>query len=379
VAAVGRAVFGYVADKTGRQAASLKTADVWRFVEGLGLPEAAERLAEILAFCDQERFGRGDRGSQSASPTAGSDLLQEVEKFLVELENRVTKVTSRGQVPLGRQGSKRGPAVGVILLFLVWVGLGGSPVFAQDISGKPAVPVLGLDPVRLMAEGNQAYTGGEIDTALVRYQRVRAMGINDPVLHYNLGNSYARAGQLGRAIHSYLRTLRLDPRNRDARSNLAWVRSHTRDQELETGSMPPVVGYLVRAVHLISLDELSLVLVIFVWLVCLLIGWIWYRGVFSDALRRVLLAVGGVTLLLAVLVGLRFYEEQVRDLAVVVAQEVEVRSGPAESFPIVFRIHDGLTLSLRGQREGWLRIGLGGEWIGWVPEGTVERVRLETS
>jgi uncharacterized protein YraI len=58
-----------------------------------------------------------------------------------------------------------------------------------------------------------------------------------------------------------------------------------------------------------------------------------------------------------------------------VVEEVEVRSGPATTFPVVFRIHDGLTLAIRGERDGWSRIGLGGDWVGWVPAGTLEPVR----
>ncbi len=76
-----------------------------------------------------------------------------------------------------------------------------------------------------------------------------------------------------------------------------------------------------------------------------------------------------------VVTSTRWYEEQVRDTAVVVAEEVEVRGGPATSFPVVFRIHDGLALAIRGEREGWVRIGLGGDWVGWVPDGSLERVR----
>ena len=74
-------------------------------------------------------------------------------------------------------------------------------------------------------------------------------------------------------------------------------------------------------------------------------------------------------------VATRWYEERVRDTAVVVVEEAEVRSGPATTFPVVFRIHDGLTLVIRGERDGWARIGLGGDWVGWVPAGALERVR----
>ena len=60
----------------------------------------------------------------------------------------------------------------------------------------------------------------------------------------------------------------------------------------------------------------------------------------------------------------------------VVAEEVVVRSGPAANFSALFEVHDGLTLSIVGRREGWIRVGLGGNWEGWVPAESVVPVRL---
>jgi uncharacterized protein YraI len=59
----------------------------------------------------------------------------------------------------------------------------------------------------------------------------------------------------------------------------------------------------------------------------------------------------------------------------VVMEEVEVRSGPATSFPAVFRVHDGLLVTVSDRREGWVQVGLGGDWVGWMPDGALVPVR----
>jgi uncharacterized protein YraI len=59
---------------------------------------------------------------------------------------------------------------------------------------------------------------------------------------------------------------------------------------------------------------------------------------------------------------------------VVTAAEATVRSGPAGSFPELFMVHDGLTLTLDGEREGWVRVSLGGDWQGWLPQDALVRV-----
>ena len=122
-------------------------------------------------------------------------------------------------------------------------------------------------------------------------------------------------------------------------------------------------------------DEWATLLVVLCWLTAGLVAWSWHRGWLAAGLRRGLLVAGGLLLAVAVVTATRWYSEHLRDTAVVIVEEVEVRGGPATTFPVVFRIHDGLTLVIRGEREGWVRIGLGGDWVGWVPAGTLEPVR----
>lgn len=365
LAAIAGAILGYVADRSGGSASALAVRDVRAYASAVGCETEGECLAGILDRCDAVRFGdsAGERvdenGGTADLPPA---LARESEKLLTALDR-----TGDRQLPTGL-------AVRLLLLGLMSMPSLVSPLGAQETVAPQATR--GPDPVRLLAEGNRAYTGGDIDTALTRYQSAIAAGVNDAVLHYNLGNAQAREGHLGRAILWYLRAQRLAPRDPDIRANLAWVRSHTRDRELSPGRLPPVIAHLVGTVRALSLDEWSRVLVLVVWLVCVLVAWAWYRGTVSDNLRRLLLAGGGLLCCLVLVVGWLWYEQEVHEQAVVVIPEAEVRSGPATSFPVVFRVHDGLTLTLRGEREDWVRIGLGGEWVGWVPAAAVARVRV---
>ena len=349
---LARVLTEYVADHTGRAAAGLTAAEVRIWAESLDAAEAGERLSAILSRCDQARFGG------TAAVDVGS-LAGEARELLAVLEKRS-----------GRRLGSGARATRVLLLTLAVT----IPAAAQDL--PPAMDAApGVDPARLMAEGNQAYTDGDLDLAVRRYRSALALGADDATLHYNLGNAHARAGELGRAIASYLRSQRLAPCDGDTRTNLAWVRSHTRDLELTGGGLPPVIAQLDAAAHILSLDEWATLLVVFCWLAAGLVAWRWYRGWLAVGLRRILLLAGGLLLAVAVVTATRWYEEQLRDTAVVIVEEVEVRGGPATTFPVVFRIHDGLTLVIRGEREGWVRIGLGGDWVGWVPAGTLESVR----
>ncbi len=354
---IAAAITGYVADRTNRAAAGLTGAEVRAHGERLGRPEVGVRLARALGQCDSVRFG----GAQVANPLA---LATEVADLLAQLDH-------------GDQSSAAGRGVTTVLVCILAMGL---VTVSRAATTEPAAgPAPGADPARLVAEGNQAYTDGDIATALARYQAARDAGTDDALLDYDLGNAYARDGRLGRAIASYLRSLRKNPRDHDARANLAWVRSHTRDLELGSRHLPPVVAQIDAALGRVSLNEWSLVTLLLVWATAGLLALVWWRGYLGEGLRRGLIAAitclaiaGGVTIE-------RWIAERVRDVAVVIADEAEVRSGPATSFPVAFRVHDGLTLTVRGEHDDWARIGLGGEWVGWVPQGTLERVRRPLS
>ena len=357
---LARTILAFVGDRSGGSPAGLTGGDVVRWATIQGHAAHGERLAAILSACDQARFG-GEAALDVAL------LAREVGPMLEDL---------------GRSADRRGKggaATVLVLLTMVGaLGTAGTAGAADAADVEPAVAAApGVDPARLLAEGSQAYTDGDLAMARQRYREALERGADDAVLHYNLGNVHARLGELGRAIVCYMRALRLAPRDADARTNLAWVRSHTRDLELAGQGLPPVVAQLDAVVHRLSLDEWSWILAALSWLTAALVGWAWRRGWLAGAQRRVLLSLAGALLLVAVVSATRWYEERWRDTAVVVVEEVEVRSGPATTFPVVFRIHDGLTLAVRGEREGWVRIGLGGDWVGWVPDGTLERVRRQ--
>ena len=50
-------------------------------------------------------------------------------------------------------------------------------------------------------------------------------GVRNSRLYFNLANAYLQSGETGRAVANYRRSLKLDPTNRDSRTNLAHAES----------------------------------------------------------------------------------------------------------------------------------------------------------
>ena len=356
---LARSIAGFVADCTDRSMAAVGIAEVVDYCDGLGLPEDGRRLVRIMDECDSARYG----GVRIAG---GAGLVSEVESLLEKLDETRKKRAETS-------AATSGPGLG-LLAVLCLLALATPTAMAQepDAGSRP-----GADPVRLVAEGNQAYTEGRTDQALELYLEARSLGVNDAVLHFNLGNTYARRGELGQAVASYLRARRLAPRDQDIHTNLTWVRQHIKDLELTDQKLPLFIAQAAAVIAALTLDQWGWVLLLAVWLTAALVAWAWYREDYGTNLRRALLVSAAGLLVAVTVTAARWYHEEVRDEAVVIVAMAEVKSGPADNFPILFQVHDGLTVNIEGEREGWVRIGLGGEWVGWLTSDSVTSVRLD--
>lgn len=88
----------------------------------------------------------------------------------------------------------------------------------------------------LIAKADSAYTADNFAEAETLYMQAMKVDGTSSELFYNLGNTYYRQGNLGKAILYYNRALKLDPANGDARQNLEFVNSKITDKQIDSGS-----------------------------------------------------------------------------------------------------------------------------------------------
>lgn len=76
-------------------------------------------------------------------------------------------------------------------------------------------------------EANIAYSGGDYSTAITQFEDItKEAGYSGSVL-FNLGNSYARDGQVGKAVVNYQRALLITPSDSDILGNLQLVKKES--------------------------------------------------------------------------------------------------------------------------------------------------------
>ncbi len=86
------------------------------------------------------------------------------------------------------------------------------------------------------AAADSAYSKENYDEAIVLYNSLLGERGRSAEIYYNLGNAYYRKGEIGNAVLSYERALRVNPSHADARANLAFVNSRLEDRPEDNNS-----------------------------------------------------------------------------------------------------------------------------------------------
>lgn len=102
------------------------------------------------------------------------------------------------------------------------------------------------------AEGDSAYMKNDYVSAIQIYESLLQEGEAAEV-YYNLGNSYYKTDNIGKAILNYERALLLQPDNGDIRTNLEIARSKTVDK---TTPIPEIffVTWIRSLINVLSMD-----------------------------------------------------------------------------------------------------------------------------
>ncbi|MDA1226690.1 MAG: tetratricopeptide repeat protein [Chloroflexi bacterium] len=231
--------------------------------------------------------------------------------------------------------------------------------------------------VRLMSVANQLYESGQYDQATEFYDQLIREGTHSAALYFNLGNAHYNQGEMGQAILNYRRAQRITPRDEALQSNLDLARSLARDSGASDGETPLALWNDITEQRL-TLDELALVTLAlwFAFAMALVVVVMMTRKGVKRAAKivAILICIPMVAAFFAL--GSRLYADALNPDVVVVADEVEVTTGPSPQYALQLTLRSGAEARQLDSRGSWTKLSLrGGELEGWVPSGSVELVR----
>jgi tetratricopeptide (TPR) repeat protein len=293
-----------------------------------------------------------------------------------------------------------------------WSQAGAVDDAEADVADEPAVSrIIDVDRelVRagqawdaVVAEADAAYAAGVrerdaqprlaremFELAETGYRRVLDEGgFTSSGLLYNLGNTHAQLNEHGAAIAAYLRARRLEPGNADVQHNLRVVRSRvaTRVEGAERGVLASGGGAVaaLRPVvwaHRATAGEAKLwVFIVSAALFWGVLGvrlWIGERGGRPWPARRVALVPFAVALAASASLAWEAFGPQA-EVAVVVGDEVEARTGPDESYGARFTgaLAPGVELLVVERIDDWLRVRLADGRSAFVPRDAVDVIAM---
>lgn len=228
----------------------------------------------------------------------------------------------------------------------------------------------------LYNRANQHYIRKEYRKARVLYQELVDRGIENSSLYYNLANTHYKLGEKGQAVLFYERALRLRPLDREIRSNLRFVQKSLEDQ------ITPLYNerFTRSAVTILSIFTANTLAYIELALFIITVGF-FIGAVLFPALRNRLrnaCMVSSVFLLLS-LSGLlaRRYQQHSHPRAVILAEQIDIRSSPIAESEVLFTLHDGTRVRIIERRGEWVRFQIADGREGWLLMKDLELIEPE--
>ena len=218
-------------------------------------------------------------------------------------------------------------------------------------------------PTSIFEEANKAYTEENYDDAISKYAECLETAESFS-LHFNLGNSYYRAGDIGRTVLHYEKALALNPTNPDARANLGFVRS---EAEVES----PTYGLVTRFALLFSLQVWSWLTAGAFWVAStlLIVPRLFGGGNFTTRFLMFLC----LMVFLTALVPLCGYHVKSVE-GVVLVSDTPLRVAPTPDSPNSGYLQAGQIASVRKLHDGFLYIELAGGKAGYVTREEIGRI-----
>ena len=219
------------------------------------------------------------------------------------------------------------------------------------------------------------YRAAEYGEAISLLEDLERRGYGGYRLHYNLGNACYKNGELGRSILHFEKALLYRPNDGDVLHNLKVVRARTRDR-LEPVPLLFFVRWWNDIRTAYTPETFFFASVILLWIVAATL--FVFFGFRRILLRRVAMGLGiffGVLFVLSVvLYSARLDELNAHRFAVVMPDEVTVRSTPDASGIESFRVHEGLKVHIMDMRDEFYRIRLADGKTGWIRASALERI-----
>jgi len=247
------------------------------------------------------------------------------------------------------------------VLFLL-VALSPAFSFAQEMSA--------IEATSLFYEAGLEYKDGNYEKAINIYESILGQNKESGSLYYNLGNSYFKSENLGKAILCYEKALRFMPRDSDLKANHRYSVKRVKSY-LKRNKDFILTKFLRNITKQFTANELTVILFILG-----VLGSVVFMGCLFLKIRRkqtisVLTTLG---ILFAAIVLLLSFQIRDQGNAAIVLSETEAKFEPLEEATDHFITPVGLKVKIIKEETGWVKIKRLDGKVGWIKSSDAERI-----
>lgn len=224
------------------------------------------------------------------------------------------------------------------------------------------------NPTENFQKATESYKNKDFKTAIMAYEALVAENYVSKELYYNLGNSYFKEKEWGKAVLNYERALQIAPSDEDIQHNLKVVHQELVD-DLET--VPPF--FLSKWWNNLSLlfgsTTWSILSIITIWLAITGL-YLWLTGKVRTQRKQGFLAgisLVAISLLFFALGSTRSAKEIDSGEAIIMSKELNLRAAPDPDSKSIVLLHEGTKVQLEDQIGEWYKVRLINGEIGWLP------------
>jgi len=224
-------------------------------------------------------------------------------------------------------------------------------------------------------QANQLYLQAKYPDAITQYEKIVQSGFESGELYFNLGNAYYKSGNIQKAILNYERAKQFLPRDEDVQFNLQLANLQVVDK---IDAVPRLFVYR-WADSMLALFSLTTM------------GWIVYSffiltlaafAIFLFArtyIQKRLSMFGGLVFSIALILtmigyGVQAYKESNTEFAIVMSDVANIKAAPDSKGNDLFVLHKGLRVQVLDNVNHWRKIRLADGKVGWIPEDDCESI-----
>jgi hypothetical protein len=220
--------------------------------------------------------------------------------------------------------------------------------------------------------GLDFYQSRAYQNAKTSFEKVLENNWESPELYYNLGNTYYRLNDISGAVWAYEMCLHHDPTHEDSEFNLKLVNINVKDR-IAIPEAPIYLKFYMGIKERFTPNEwvkITLGLLV-LFLLILLVRIFWgYLPVLNFS-ENFLLILVFITLFFTVH---SIWSDSNISQGIIHLERVSVLSEPNVQSTMLFKVHEGLKVSVTQRSREWLEIELIDGKIGWIFENQIKLI-----